>query len=615
MLNEENEADAITASIIDDDDEEEIFEINHDKPVLPSVRKKQSWRNYNWCGKFLKTLGLSAAFLALGLCLAVPGPTLLDLKERVGTTIERISYIFTARSLGYLFGSILGGFLFDHFDQQLQLSYTLLLTSIATIAVPWCTSLIVLAVMISFQGIAMGVLDTGGNVFCIRIWSHQSGPYLQAMHFTFGIATGRGLSIFLARCLLPSWMLIANILLVLLASLILSIGLNEYQDLLWPGTLLFGLGLSSIFPTGMSWAEHYMTVTGKATAVLIMGSALGEMVRSLLSSTVRGPRAMGAVGQSCSTRSGQGGSRHCHGPSLRPSCQWPCEAPLWSVRYRGPPGPVGAQWLQSSQHSALSRGGKSVPPISPSVAPCIRGGGFEESCFVLHWSHCRLDAIVPPSYVPCLSPKGDQGSAVHGVPQSRPLIRSRVSGPRGCPLVHKQLDKLLHKVYLAHLADINARIPLLLVALEPLGLEPDLAAHQGMVCIAVRAVKLFLSGDTADGGCQLVIKLVLGVQCGRECRGIHTDEGDRTCGAAEVESKESLGAVVSTVFSRLFLTAKHTLCWPGSSGLFSLHPMKTADRGGTTPHWLGAAILKFLPPTRTTPGDGLYANRVVAYNR
>ena len=65
MLNEEDEADAITASIIDDDEEEEIFEINHDKPVLSAGRKNQSWKNYNWCGKFLKTLGLSAAFLAL----------------------------------------------------------------------------------------------------------------------------------------------------------------------------------------------------------------------------------------------------------------------------------------------------------------------------------------------------------------------------------------------------------------------------------------------------------------------------------------------------------------------------------------------------------------------
>jgi len=64
-------------------------------------------------------------------------------------------------------------------------------------------------------------------------------------------------------------------------------------------------------------------------------------------------------------------------------------------------------------------------------------------------------------------------------------------------------SKLLHKVWLAQLADINARIPLLLAAVIPLGLELDLAAHQGVVCIAVRAViracvENFLNGGLSD---------------------------------------------------------------------------------------------------------------------
>ena len=36
-------------------------------------------------------------------------------------------------------------------------------------------------------------------------------------------------------------------------------------------------GMASIFPTGITWAERYMEVTGKATAVFVVGSALGEM--------------------------------------------------------------------------------------------------------------------------------------------------------------------------------------------------------------------------------------------------------------------------------------------------------------------------------------------------
>ena len=44
-----------------------------------------------------------------GLCIAIPGPTLLDLKAQTHTDIEQISRVFTGRSLGYLGGSILGG--------------------------------------------------------------------------------------------------------------------------------------------------------------------------------------------------------------------------------------------------------------------------------------------------------------------------------------------------------------------------------------------------------------------------------------------------------------------------------------------------------------------------
>lgn len=99
-----------------------------------------------------------------GLCIAIPGPTLLDLGARVNTDTEHMSLIFTARSLGYLIGSVIGGFLFDHFDQQILLFYSLFLTAIATTVAPWCVSLSALAIMISFQGISMGVLDTGGSV-------------------------------------------------------------------------------------------------------------------------------------------------------------------------------------------------------------------------------------------------------------------------------------------------------------------------------------------------------------------------------------------------------------------------------------------------------------------
>ena len=96
-----------------------------------------------------------------GLILALPGPTLLDLRAQTNTSTEEISTIFTGRSLGYLVGSILGGMMFDRVNQACLLGLSLMLTSAATAVVPWCRQLIWLIGIMSMQGLSMGFLDTG----------------------------------------------------------------------------------------------------------------------------------------------------------------------------------------------------------------------------------------------------------------------------------------------------------------------------------------------------------------------------------------------------------------------------------------------------------------------
>ncbi|ELU06808.1 hypothetical protein CAPTEDRAFT_82130, partial [Capitella teleta] len=370
-----------------------------------------------------------------GLCIAIPGPTLLDLQEQTNTDTEQISRLFTGRSVGYLFGSLMGGFLFDRVNQTCLLSLSLLLTAIGTAAAPWCTNFLFLVGILAFQGISMGFLDTGGNVLCLYIWGRGSGPYMQAMHFVFGLgafvapllaepflsrtnstnitdstldmirfkfkqvartvtsvfssftkvqfaylviaafvlmvslmfmlhccccgrcscvavkyhdsgvnykikkespgfrvqilillfvfyffyvgmevtygglvmsfavnylgwskssgtlvnsvfwgsfAAGRLLAIPLSKCLTPAVMIVADLVLTIFALAGLVIMLNTNHIMLWFCTATLGIGLASIFPTGITWAERYMQVTGKSTAVFVVGSALGEMLLPLV---------------------------------------------------------------------------------------------------------------------------------------------------------------------------------------------------------------------------------------------------------------------------------------------------------------------------------------------
>lgn len=57
--------------------------------------------------RFLKTLALWSGYLALGMSVGIKGPTLLDLREQVSTSLTGISFALTARAGGYVIGSVL----------------------------------------------------------------------------------------------------------------------------------------------------------------------------------------------------------------------------------------------------------------------------------------------------------------------------------------------------------------------------------------------------------------------------------------------------------------------------------------------------------------------------
>src|SRR6266853_929179 len=59
------------------------------------------------------TAGYFAAFVALGLTTGLLGPTLPGLASQTSASLSAISYLFTARSLGYVLGATGGGGLYD----------------------------------------------------------------------------------------------------------------------------------------------------------------------------------------------------------------------------------------------------------------------------------------------------------------------------------------------------------------------------------------------------------------------------------------------------------------------------------------------------------------------
>lgn len=330
------------------------------------------------------------AFIALGLTTASLGPTLLGLSEQTGSTLGQISFLFTARSFGYMSGSFIGGRLFDRLPGHRTMALALVVIAITLTAVPIAPFLWILIGLMLIMGACEAMMDVGGNT--LIVWVHRDGvaPYMNGLHLFFAVGalispllfaqvvlftSGFGWGYWLLALLMvpvmirllplpnpqplvtraeqasvrPNVLLLALIVIffVMLAGAELGFGgwvytyavranmadeataryLNSafwaafltariasipiatrvrprmiiFGDLilaltgialilllpssvaaLWGGTILFGLGIASTFPTILNFASRHLTITGSVTGWFFVGVSLGSMTIPLL---------------------------------------------------------------------------------------------------------------------------------------------------------------------------------------------------------------------------------------------------------------------------------------------------------------------------------------------
>jgi MFS transporter, FHS family, Na+ dependent glucose transporter 1 len=129
------------------------------------------------------------AFILLGLTTAATGPTLPVLASHTSSRIDQISFIFITGSLGYLIGSWIGGRLYDRFPGNRVLPIGLLVLAASAALIPSASQLVILALAILLLGFSQGVIDVGGNTLLMWIHGNGVGPYMNGLHFFFGVGT------------------------------------------------------------------------------------------------------------------------------------------------------------------------------------------------------------------------------------------------------------------------------------------------------------------------------------------------------------------------------------------------------------------------------------------
>lgn len=133
------------------------------------------------------TIAYFASTMILGLSGASLGPTLSGLAANTQTNLSEISFLFTARSLGTLLGAIQGGRLYDRSPGNPVLAGVLLIMATMLGLIPTISLLWLLTLILFLLGFAEGMADVGGNAMLIWVHGKRVGPFLNGLHFFFGV--------------------------------------------------------------------------------------------------------------------------------------------------------------------------------------------------------------------------------------------------------------------------------------------------------------------------------------------------------------------------------------------------------------------------------------------
>ncbi len=127
------------------------------------------------------------AILILGFIGLMKSATLPDLAQRAGVNISQITYILTLGSVGFMVGTILGGRFYDRYPGHKLLARAMLLAALMMGIIPFLNSLWMMLIIFFILGLAHGLIEVGGNTLLLWVHGENSGPYMSALHFFFGV--------------------------------------------------------------------------------------------------------------------------------------------------------------------------------------------------------------------------------------------------------------------------------------------------------------------------------------------------------------------------------------------------------------------------------------------
>ena len=138
-------------------------------------------------GVLARTFSYYWLFICLGLDMAVLGPTLPALAGQVHASLGQMGLLFLAGSIGGVLGTLVSGRVYDRRGGHVVLGTAQLVAAALIAIVPFTRWFWLLAAIVVCKGFAQGFVNTGANT--LLIWTHgeKSGPFMNGLHFCFGL--------------------------------------------------------------------------------------------------------------------------------------------------------------------------------------------------------------------------------------------------------------------------------------------------------------------------------------------------------------------------------------------------------------------------------------------
>ncbi len=138
--------------------------------------------------KLRNTIAYYLLFISLGFSLGITGPALPSLAEQTGSTLGAIGAIFLVGSTGAMLGTAISGRILDRIPRgHLALGLAQLSIAALLVAIPLAGTLPLLLLIFFLNGLPGGMVNTGANT--LLMWTHgkKAGPYINGLHFAFGL--------------------------------------------------------------------------------------------------------------------------------------------------------------------------------------------------------------------------------------------------------------------------------------------------------------------------------------------------------------------------------------------------------------------------------------------